>query len=177
MKNISIKTLKTYLSQRTKEELMDEITDLFSKFEMVKDYYQEKSGVEEGKILEKYKSQITHEFFPVRGFGKARLSVARKAVTDFKKLSKSKEELADLMLHYVEMGVRFTNEYGDIDEPFYNSMESMYENVLKLIAEEELQAPFQYRCNKIVTDTNGIGWGFHDALGDMYYDAFEHVDK
>ncbi|HEX7636087.1 MAG TPA: DUF6155 family protein [Noviherbaspirillum sp.] len=111
MKSISIKTLKQYLIQRTKEELIDEIADLFSRFDMVKDYYQEKSGVEDGgKILEKYKSQITHEFFPARGFGKARLSVARKAVIDFRKVSKSKTELADLMLRYVEMGVRFTNE-------------------------------------------------------------------
>lgn len=101
------------------------------------------------------------------------ISFARKAVTDFKKVSRSRVELADLMLHYVEMGVRFTNEYGDIDEPFYNSMESMYDNVLKLIVEEKMRDQFQYRCNKIVIDTSGIGWGFHDALGNMYHDTFD----
>jgi hypothetical protein len=55
-------------------------------------------------------------------------SVARKAVSDYKKVSASKFGLADVMLYYVEMGVQFTNAYGDIDEAFYNSMESMYES-------------------------------------------------
>ena len=170
---MSIKTLRQYLHQKTKEELIDEIIHLSSRFKMVKDYYQARAGADEReKILEKYKSLVTHEFFPLRGHGNARLSVARKAVTDFKKMSPSTMELIDLILHYVEMGVRFTNEYGDIDEPFYNSMEGMYDKVLKLVVNEEMKQVFQQRCHKIVTDTNGMGWGFHDALADMYHDAF-----
>jgi hypothetical protein len=38
------------------------------------------------------------------------------------------------MLFYVEMGVRYTNQYGDINESFYTSMESMYENATKHIS-------------------------------------------
>ena len=30
--------------------------------------------------------------------------------------------MADLLLVYAETGVRFTNEYGDIDEAFYTNM-------------------------------------------------------
>lgn len=78
------------------------------------------------------------------------------------------------MLHYVEMSVRFTNEYGDIDEPFYNSMESMYGSALKLIAEDEMKEKFQHRCDKIVTDTRGIGWVVHDVLSDM---SMTHLSK
>lgn len=33
MKEISLKNLKKYLKQRSKEDLIDEISDLFSKFE------------------------------------------------------------------------------------------------------------------------------------------------
>jgi len=29
------------------------------------------------------------------------------------------------MLTYVENGTQFTREYGDIDEPFYNSLDSV----------------------------------------------------
>jgi hypothetical protein len=42
--------------------------------------------------LEKYKAIIKKEFFPARGFGEARLSVARKAVMDYKKLSNSPKD-------------------------------------------------------------------------------------
>jgi len=36
-------------------------------------------------VAESYKQTIENEFFPVRGLGKARLSVARKAVNDYKR--------------------------------------------------------------------------------------------
>lgn len=60
-------------------------------------------------LLIPYKNIITHEFFPNRGFGKARLSVAKKAISDFKKLSDFPLNNADIMLHYVENGVQFTD--------------------------------------------------------------------
>jgi hypothetical protein len=67
------------------------------------------------------------------------------------------------MLFYVEQGVAFTNAYGDIDAPFYSSMESMYERALKLIKKESLQDQLLDRCQNIVNETHGIGWGFHNG--------------
>ena len=78
------------------------------------------------------------------------------------------------MLFYVEQGVKFTNAYGDIDEPFYNSMESMYAKALELITKYDLKDVFYPRCRRIVDDTSGIGWGFHDTLGDLYDYAFNY---
>ena len=42
------------------------------------------------------------------------------------------------MIQYVENGVKFTNAFGDIDEPFYYSMESMFEKALEYIVENNL---------------------------------------
>ena len=123
-------------------------------------------------VIEKYKAIIKDEFFPNRGFGRAKLSVAKKAISDFKKICQTKALVADLMLYYVEIGVRFTREYGDIDEPFYNSMEGMYEKVMNYIAENELQEAFKDRCRKVVVNTSNIGWGFHDTLSDIYEEHF-----
>jgi len=78
------------------------------------------------------------------------------------------------MLYYVEMGVAFTNEYGDIHEAFYSSMEGMYEKALKAITKQQLQKVFQGRCGRIVRETSDIGWGFHDTLGHIYY---QHYDE
>jgi len=77
------------------------------------------------------------------------------------------------MLFYVEMGVRYTNEYGDINEAFYNSMESVYDGALKLITTNGLQDQYRTRCRKIVSDTSDIGWVFHDYLSDTYHDTFD----
>lgn len=76
------------------------------------------------------------------------------------------------MLTYVESGVYCTNEFGDIDEPFYNSMESMYESALKYLVQEDLLHEFQNRAEDIVTKTSGCGWGFHDGLNDLYHDYY-----
>ena len=130
-------------------------------------------GDASGELIAKYKAVIEHEFFPARGYGQARLSIARKAVSDYKRISPSIEGLVDLMLFYVEMGVAYTNAYGDINEPFYSSMETMYERAVELIAKLNMQEQFAVRCKKIVRDTAGIGWGFHDALADIYDEHFQ----
>jgi hypothetical protein len=77
------------------------------------------------------------------------------------------------MLYYVEMGVQFTNTYGDIDEAFYNSMESMYQSAVKHIVKHEMEAQFEERCRRIVSETSDIGWGFHDQLSDIYEEHFK----
>lgn len=175
MGKITLTALKNHLHQRSKAELVDDIADLFNRLDGVKEYYQLKLAGDEGvaHVLEKYRALIKNEFFPARGFGRARLSVARKAVSDYKKLSNSPEGLADLMLYYVEQGIAYTNSYGDIDEPFYASMESMYERALQHIVKNHLESRFIERCRGIVKDTRGMGWGFHDSLSALYGDYLE----
>lgn len=170
---VKVSTLKHYLNDSSKADLIAEIVDLFNKFPVVQSYYQARlSPLGDVELSEKYKAIIKHEFFPERGYGKAKLSVARKAVQEFKKVAGTSTLQADLMIFYVEMGVKFTNAYGDIDEPFYISMESMYQSAVEFICQHQLQALFQKRCYKIVTDTTGIGWGFHDMLTEIYEEHF-----
>ena len=77
------------------------------------------------------------------------------------------------MLYYVEMGVEFTNTYGDINESFYNSVERMYQSVIERINKHKNPMIFNTlskRLKAIVDDTDGIGWGFHDGLNYIYHD-------
>lgn len=169
----SLTALKQYLKNCSKEELISDISELFKKFNSVKDYYQLKlSPQEEAQVVAKYKKIIEDEFFPKRGMGRGRISVAKKAVTDFGKIAETPVGRADIMIFYVEQGVKFTNEYGDIDEPFYISMEDMYEKAVEWIIKHQIQDLFRERCIKIVKDTSGMGWGFHDGLCDIYTGAF-----
>ena len=169
MKKLTIAELKKILKSKSNDELIKEIVELYKKFPDVKDYYSSNLSTDGmTEVLEKYKKIVQNEFFPTRGFGKLRLSVARKAVNDFKKISNSSHDIAVIMLHYVENGVEFTNEYGDIDEQFYSSIESMYETALKHITKFNLEDEFYTRCKEVVSDTSGIGWGFHDCLGDLF---------
>lgn len=173
MAKIGIKDLKAYLEQRTQAELIADIVDLFRRVDAVKDYYQLRLEADSSEeVLAPYKAAIQQEFFPSRGFGEARLSIAQKPIREYKKISSSPEGLIELMVFYVEMGVRFTNAYGDINESFYSSMERMYERAVKLMTEQHLQDRFEARCKQIVHKTAHIGWGFHDTLSDIYNQYF-----
>jgi hypothetical protein len=166
---MKITELKKHLNNASKEELSKQILELFKKNDFVKEYYKIKHDSEyKVDVLIKHKEMVRHEFFPKRGYGKARLSVAKKSITEFKKLINDNELIAEIMLFYVEMGVEFTNTYGDIDGSFYASMERMYEQTVKFIVKAKLEPTFCVRCLEIVDQTNGIGWGFHDQLSYIY---------
>ncbi len=162
--------LKKELRKKTQNELVEEIAHLYQKFSNVKEFYQASFFSDDSAVLEKYKQIVQNEFIPSgrSQFPKMRASVARKAISDYKKVSCSNSGIADIMLTYVESGVYCTTEFGDIDEAFYNSMESMYESALKYMAKEGLLHEFQERTKAIVNNTSQCGWGFHDQLSDLY---------
>jgi hypothetical protein len=172
--DLRIGALKGFLKTRSREELVADIVELCNRFDAVRDYYHTRLAPEdESLVREKYKAVIRNEFLPARGLGKARLSVARRAVTEYRKVSRSKASLVDLMLFYVETGVEFTNRYGDIDEAFYESMENMYKWAVQLIVGNEIEELYERRCQQIVEDTSETGWGFYDQLREIYEENFK----
>ncbi len=46
----------------------------------------------------------------------------RTALKNFRDISTNHELITELMMTHVEEGVAFTNEYGDIDERFYDNI-------------------------------------------------------
>jgi hypothetical protein len=128
---------------------------------------QNEHGGEE--VLEAYRAKIVEQFFPKRGFGKLKLAEARKAIREYGKATGSAPGTAELLMTYVENGVDFTNQYGDIDERFYNSVESVLKELATLLrgAGRELYPHFSDRLAQIDKETKGIGWGFHDYIAEV----------
>ena len=171
---MSIKALKAHLATKPEKQLLQEIVKLYQQFSVVRDFYDLQISTEgANEVLTKHKLIIKDEFLPKRGFGDGRLAVARKSVMDYKKLVGISETLVDLAFYYVEIGVQYTNTYGDIDEPFYNSMESMFAQAMKWMKQLNVESQFQQRAAKICHDTDNIGWGFHDGLCEIYSDYFD----
>lgn len=74
------------------------------------------------------------------------------------------------MIYYVELGTEFTNTYGDVDLPFYNSLLSVFEKAVKACeGDEQLHVQFSERLFDVVEDSDRVGWGYHDGLTDLYY--------
>ena len=60
----------------------------------------------------------------------------------------------ELMVHYLEQGNQFTVDYGDIDEPFYAGLESMFDRILNALDKESAnsQKRFVPRLEAVVVD-------------------------
>ena len=100
--------------------------------------------------------------------GRARFQDAKKVITEHKKATKDLRGTLDLMLTYVENGHAFTNDFGDIDEPFYNTLFNMFERFvveLKMspARRELLYGLFRDRLMKMRA-SSAIGWGYGDEI-------------
>jgi hypothetical protein len=169
---MSKRELKKELESFDKKKLVDLISDLYDKHKSVKEYLDYFVSPDEKETLKIYKVKVREAFYPKRGFG-FKIAIGKKAISDFRKLKSSIDSLVDLMMCYVESGVEFTNEFGDINEGFYSSIESVYSDAMKLISKNELHDKYKTRAYEVLKETENIGWGFHDSLSDFYYEIYE----
>jgi hypothetical protein len=178
---MSAKKFKTYLQDRDPECLIDELLTLYRTFEVVREFYTPRLEPSDAlKIIGKYKQILEEQFLPKSAkwdFPELNYSVARKAISDFKKVNSNPEAIVDLQLTYVEYGVECTLEYGDIDERFYNSMESMFRKTLKNMEEHGLLDLFEKRCLTIQQKTRDLGWGFGDAITELCEECFASISQ
>ncbi|WP_336784690.1 DUF6155 family protein [Paenibacillus sp. MMO-177] len=171
MNKITLPQLKKQLKSYKQEELISIILDCYKSSADVKNYIHmllEPEGTEE-QLYEETKKKIRNQFYPDRGQPKLKLAEAKKAITEFGKLSSNEARLLDLMIYYVELGVEFTNDYGDMYDSYYSSMVSMFRNVMDRINTMSTYTLFQDRLKLILHNTQHIGWGFGDALADIFY--------
>ena len=119
------------------------------------------SGINE--TLEYYKKKINEALEDDR----IKLIDAKKAISDFRKISKNPAHIIELMIFYVEKGIDIENEFGDLYESFYASMESVFENAVKMLnANPEFISAYRKRLISIV-DRSTDGWGHKDSLSDI----------
>ena len=173
-KKLTVAQLKKQLKEFSQDELIYLVCHLYKSIPEAADYINAEMGDQEyvAQLLEDAKKKVRKEFFPARGFGRLSLSTAKQAISSFKKVCQDPNMIIDLQLYYVECGVEFTNTYGDINESFYSSMESMYWTVIEAINksdDRQFYETFADRLKAVIEETEGIGWGFYDGLCDSYY--------
>lgn len=164
---MGLANLKNELKTFEKPQLINLIADLYKANKSVREYLDFFVNPDEKALFEKYRQKVVEAFYPKRGLT-LKLKDGKQAIRDFRKNGPSAELIADLMLVYVETGVRFTNEFGDIDEPFYDSLERTFASALALLKNENLLSKFRVRVESIVLQSRGLGWGFSDAIAEIH---------
>jgi hypothetical protein len=166
--------LKKHLQSLPKEQLIGTILEMYDNIKPAKEYFEFFLNPNENEMFEKYKAVIVNEFYPKGKYTdpKTRFSVAKKAIADFRTLKPSPELLGDLMVTLPEMACKFTNDYGDMWEQYYDSASTNFKNALIYLQKNNLLENFKLRCEDCVKYSSPCGYGFADDIADLFYQYY-----
>lgn len=165
---MSKRALTKYLQSLEKEELENQVLELYDKFKTVRDYYDFVFNPKEDKLIEQARFKVQKEYFPnTKRRAKARRSVAQKAIKHFITLEMDPTLVSDFMLFNVETALRFNARKANTREVFYKSIYNSFQDAVKYIHSNGLKAVHWDRLNKILDEVEEQEW--HNA------EAFEIV--
>jgi NADH:ubiquinone oxidoreductase subunit K len=160
---MSKRDLKKYLSELSKEQLEEQILELYEKFPAVKVYYNFVFNPKEDSLLQESKLKISNEYFPAitsgrRSKPKMRRSVAQKYIKHFIVLGVDPYVIVDLMLYNIEIAQIFSAENTIKQEFFYKSMLNSFEQLLQFVIANGILTDFKGRIIAIYNETLVQKW-------------------
>ena len=165
--------LKPGFKHFSKDQYLHIIKDLYALNEQNRNFLS--ARFQRGSIvaLDPYKKIIARSISPSPEKNQdLSLRTGKKAISDYKKATGDLDGTLELMVYYVECGHQFTSTYGDIDEPFYNSLISVYNSILRQLQKfPEYKDVYYDRLAVLARDSRYFGWGY-DELYELFLDAF-----
>lgn len=160
---MSKRDLKKYVSELNKEQLEEQIIDLYEKFQSVKVYYNFVFNPKEESLLQDSKLKISNEYFPIKKLGrrskpKMRRSVAQKLIKHFVVLGVDPFVIADVMLYNIEIAQAYSSENPIKQELFFKSMFNSFEQAVEFIISNGIYAEFKTRIGSIFQETVEQKW-------------------
>ncbi|MEZ0006530.1 hypothetical protein ABH942_001900 [Flavobacterium sp. 28YEA47A] len=147
---MSKRDLKKYLKELDKEQLEEQLLELYEKFSDVKTYYDFVFNPKEDKLLQEAKLKVSNEYFPLKGKrAKLRRSVAQKYIKHFLSLGVDPFVVVDLMFHNIEVAQKYTARREIRYASFYKSMLNSFEQVVKYAIENGMVSEFKNRILEI----------------------------
>lgn len=168
---MSKRDLKKYLKELDKEQLEEQLLELYEKFSDVKTYYNFVFNPKEDKLLQEAKLKVTNEYFPLKGKrAKLRRSVAQKYIKHFLSLGVDSYVIADLMLHNLEVAQKYTARREMRYASFYKSMLNSFEQVVKYSIENGMVSEFKERILHIKDNAFKQNWENKEELERLFDD-------
>ncbi|MFS4455449.1 DUF6155 family protein [Maribacter sp. 2304DJ31-5] len=161
---MSKRALKGYLKKLSKEDLEEQVVDLYHRFQVVKTYYDFVFNPKEEKLVQEAKAKISNEYFPLkRKKPKARRSVAQKYVKHFKTLGMDPFLIADVMCFNLEIAQTFSAE-RNVPDAFYKSMLNSFTEMVRHVIQNGISPDFKARITKIHQTIEEQQWLYEDEF-------------
>jgi hypothetical protein len=156
---MSKKALGKYLKELRKEELEEQILELYERLKEVKQYYDFIFNPKEDKMLDEAKFKIYREYFPQKGRKpKKRRSVAQRHIKNFLKLGVDPKRSADLMLYNIEVASLSNEEKRSRQITFYTSMFKSFKEAAFHIDRFKLGSEFDPRLEELMDQIYRQNW-------------------
>ena len=160
---MSKRDLKKYLSELNKEQLEEQIIELYEKFSPVKVYYNFVFNPKEESLLQECKLKISNEYYPLKKLGrrskpKMRRSVAQKYIKHFTLLGVDPFVIADVMLYNIEIAQTFSSEHVIKQDLFFKSMFNSFEQAVTFLIVNGILNDFKPRIISIHKETMEQKW-------------------
>ncbi|ABD41595.1 hypothetical protein Mhun_1878 [Methanospirillum hungatei JF-1] len=173
--NPSWRAIKTSLAGMDANSLISLIHDLYALNKENKEYLQGRVGGEAAyaSLRENAAKKIRHEFFPERGYGKARIAPVKKAIQGYKKATGDPIGTADLTLQFIEQFVKLCREYGGEEQSKLDALSVAMKELLKIL--ESCPAIIEVlnieeRLAAAKKDASYFGFGIEDKIFDLIVD-------
>lgn len=166
---MSKRDLKKYLKELSKEDLEDQILELYNTFKEVKTYYNFIFNPKEEKLLDDALFKIRKEYFPVSSRKpKMRRSIAQKIIKHYIQLGVDINIIAEIMVFNIEIAQKYRGQKYISAESFYKSMLKSYQEAIVFIYRNGLESTFNERLDRIkqvAIEQDWINkWDFEDVL-------------
>ena len=169
---IPLSEIKKRLKGKSEKQLISLISGCYKLSDEVKFYLSTKlmENEQEGqRMIIELKDELSSAFWREKGNKPMipDLRRAKKVIFDLKKIINNPEIIISFMLDYIDHGISFSCEYGDMWEKYYNSIEKMFESMTKIILENSEQLDIYQiigRIEEIVDKSSEFGWGVYDTL-------------
>lgn len=160
---MSKRELKKYLKDLTKEQLEEQMVELYEKFSPVKVYYNFVFNPNENELLQDFKIKVSNEYFPIqkgkiKRRPKMRRSVAQKLIKHFILLGVDIFIIADAMCYHIEIAQAYSADHFVKQELFYKSMLTSFEQVVRFTIANGIVADFKTRLNAISLEASIQRW-------------------
>lgn len=156
---MSKRDLKNYLSELNKEQLEEQVINLYDKFPTVKTFFDFVFKPNERQLLQDFKLKVSNEFFPVKiKKAKARRSVAQKMIKHFISLGVDPFVTVDAMLYSIEIAQTYSSEKEIKQELFFKSMLNSFQQAVSFMIEKGVLYDFKNRVEAIRAEAENQDW-------------------